>query len=399
MSDEFEKKSGKKIGIIAIIAVLVIAAIVGGIIYFNSRKQPDKIFEKAIEDAFNMGEKEGKKSAKVDVELTASVDGNNAEVKMINSILEDIKLKISSGIDLDKKIFNGNIVALYDNEEVINATALIQNNKMYYYLKDLYSKYIQIDEEYFEEAGLELASIFESGNIPVEKLSKDIEKILIEKVNEKELQQEEAELNGEKVQKTTLKLTSKDLAEIVRDIMKKYNEYQPTDEVKDLLEEMNESIEEINEEEMNLEIAIYTKGAKNEILKVIVTLAEEDYMVMVIDGENKSKNETLITISINENDSNVNNAEKVAEISINKENENNGTISMKAEIEGINITFNIKYSIDYNAKIEAQDVSNSISIDDLSYEDEEEIMNNIQKNQFLSSILQSFVPTTPVYDY
>ena len=72
---------------------------------------------------------------------------------------------------------------------------------------------------------------------------------------------------------------------------------------------------------------------------------------------------------------------------------------MKAEIEGINITFNIKYSIDYNAKIEAQDVSNSISIDDLSYEDEEEIMNNIQKNQFLSSILQSFVPTTPVYDY
>ena len=346
-----------------------------------------------------MGEKQGKKSAKVDVELTASVDGNNAEVKMINSILEDIKLKISSGIDLDQKIFNGNIVALYDNEEVINATALIQNNKMYYYLKDLYSKYIQIDEEYFEEAGLELASIFESGNIPVEKLSKDIEKILIEKVNEKELQQEEAELNGEKVQKTTLKLTSKDLAEIVRDIMKKYNEYQPTDEVKDLLEEMNESIEEINEEEMNLEIAIYTKGAKNEILKVIVTLAEEDYMVMVIDGENKSKNETLITISINENDSNVNNAEKVAEISINKENENNGTISMKAEIEGINITFNIKYSIDYNAKIEAQDVSNSISIDDLSYEDEEEIMNNIQKNQFLSSILQSFVPTTPVYDY
>ena len=400
MSDEFEKKSSKKIGIIAVVAVLIIAAVVGGILYLNSRKKPDKIFESAIEDAFNMTEKKGKKSAKVDLELTASASGKDAQVKMINSILQDIKLKISSGIDLDKKIYNGNIVALYGDDEVINATALIQNEKMYFFLKNLYSKYIEIDKKYFEESGLELATIFETGDIPVEKLSKDVEKILVEKVNAKELEQEKVELNGENVQKTTLKLTAKDIAEIARDIMKKYNEYKPTDEIKELLEEIDENIDNI-EEELDVEISIYTKGAKNEIVKVVATVAEEDYMAMVIDGEKKSKNETIITISINEEDSNIKNAKKIAEITINEENEDNGTIAIKAEVEGITVAVTAKYSIDYKANIEAENVSNSILIDDLSDEDANEIMENIQNNEFLSSILGNFMgaPVTSAEDY
>ena len=401
MSDEFEKKSGKKIGIIiAIVAVLVVAA-VAGILYINSRKQPDKIFESAIQDAFKMTEKADEKSGKFELEVSASIDGNDAQVKMINTILSQIKLKMSAEVDLNKKIFNSNLVALYGQDEVINVSSIIQNEEMYFYLKDIFSKYIKVDTELLEQENIDLSAIFETGDISSKDLTKDIETILIKKITSKDMVQEKVELNGEKVQKTTVKLTAKDVAEIVKDVLNKINEYKKTEEIEDLIEDLESEIEYIEDEDVYVEISIYTKGLANNKIKTEINIVEKDAMVIVIDVEEKDKNEKVVTLLVNEMDSNVSKAEKIAEIDIKEDNDNSGTMELKTEIEGIEVKLNIKYSMDYKAKIEAKDVSNSISVEDLSEEDQIEMMENIQNNPYLSSLIELFEEemTPSVYNF
>ena len=58
-------------------------------------------------------------------------------------------------------------------------------------------------------------------------------------------------------------------------------------------------------------------------------------MALVIDGEKNTDKETIITISLNEESSDVEKVEKVAEVTINKEDKNSGTVTLKVEIEGV----------------------------------------------------------------
>ena len=95
---------------------------------------------------------------KAEVELSAELEANDPEVKAINEFLKVIKLKLTTEIDLDKEIFNANILATYNNMQVISLDTLIQNERAYIYLKDLYSKYIELDEEYLE--GVDLSTLF-----------------------------------------------------------------------------------------------------------------------------------------------------------------------------------------------------------------------------------------------
>ena len=164
MEEEFEKKSTKKVGIIvAVILVLLVAAIMGAIILISNKK-PAKIFSKNVEEVFEMTDKELEdvNAGRVELELTAEVKGSNPQVKAMNGILSALKLKVISEYDENQKYFNENVIALYDNKEAINVSAMIQNDKMYFYLKDLFDKYIELDEEYLED--IDLSAIFEAAS-------------------------------------------------------------------------------------------------------------------------------------------------------------------------------------------------------------------------------------------
>lgn len=390
MEENFEKKSTKKVGIIiAVIVILLIAAAVGGVIYLNSTKNPEKIFAKTVEDMFEMTEKENAKSGKVELELSADIEANDPEIRAMNEFLKEIKLKSTTEIDVDKKILNENLTATYNGEQVISLDALVQNETMYLYLKDIYSKYIELNEEYLE--GVDLSTIFETTtNTVSEDLLKDIKQIILDEIEKREITQEKVEVDGENMQKSTLRLTPKELSEIVLKMLKKIYEYQPIAELAELIEDLEYEIDYMSDNKNYVDISIYTKGLQSKLVKAEILLVNvEDDEVIVFELNKKSENETAISIAINEESKKVSGATKIIELTVKEENENKGTITIKMNIEEeYSIALKIKYAVDYNAKIEARNTQNSIDINSLTEADANEMIENIQNNEILYGIIQ-----------
>ena len=401
MEENFEKKSGKKVGIIVTVVVLllVIAAIVVGIIYLNSTRKPEKIFAKTIEDTLQMVETENYRKAKIDLELSAEINAEDPEIKAVNEMLRAIKLKMILETDLDKKIFNETLTATYDDEQVISVDLLVQDNKMYAYLNDLFSKYIEFNEADLE--GVDLSSIFtatESAEID-ENLLNDIKQILVDEVNSRELTQEKTKLNDENVLKTTLRLTPNEVLDILIKVLNKVNEYENIPELQQTIEDLETEIEYSDETENYVDISLYTKGLKNDLVKAEALMINKDYdEAIVFEIEKNSENEYTISMALNEESTTVSEATEVMAITVKKENENKGTMSLKinAGDQG-SIVLNISYNMDYNANIEERDVSNSVNANSLTEEDAMEIMENIQKNEILYSIIQLMVMNTNSY--
>ena len=401
MEENFEKKSGKKVGIIVTVVVLllVIAAIVVGIIYLNSTRKPEKIFAKTIEDTLQMVETENYRKAKIDLELSAEINAEDPEIKAVNEMLRAIKLKMILETDLDKKIFNENLLATYDGEQVISVDLLVQDNKMYAYLNDLFSKYIEFNEADLE--GVDLSSIFtatEAAEID-ENLLNDIKQILVDEVNSRELTQEKTKLNDENVLKTTLRLTPNEVLDILIKVLNKVNEYENIPELQQTIEDLETEIEYSDETENYVDISLYTKGLKNDLVKAEALMINKDYdEAIVFEIEKNSENEYTISMALNEESTTVSEATEVMAITVKEENENKGTMSLKinAGDQG-SIVLNISYNMDYNANIEERDVSNSVNANSLTEEDAMEIMENIQKNEILYSIIQLMVMNTNSY--
>ena len=392
MEENFEKKSSKKVGIIitVVVLLLVIGAIVGGIIYLNSTRKPEKIFAKTIEDTFQMVKTENYRKAKMELELSAEINAEDAEIKAVNEMLKAIKLKATLETDLDKKIFNENLLATYDGEQVISVDLLVQDNKMYAYLNDLFSKYIEFNEADLE--GVDLSSIFtatEAAEID-ENLLNDIKQILVDEVNSRELTQEKTKLNDENVLKTTLRLTPNDVLDITIKILNKINEYENMPELQEAIEDLETELEYSAETENYADISLYTKGFKNDLIKAEVLMINKDYdEAIVLEIEENSENESTITMSLNQESTSVSDATEQIVIVMKRENQNEATISLKINTgDQESITLNVDYSVDYNANIEERDVSNSVKASSLTEEDAMEIMENIQKNEILYGLIQ-----------
>lgn len=420
----FEKKSGKKVGLIIAVIVILLALIGGGVFYFINQRTPENVFKTKVKDAFEMVEKEEKnvKSGRVELELTGSFKSDNTEVKLVNSVLKDIKLNSTTEFDLDKRILNQNITATYDNDQVINIDALMQNDKLYMLLNGLFDKYIDLSDEMEEEELTALTAFFEAeGNINNEKLLKELEEIVTGAIKKAELKQEKAELNGDNVQKYTLKLSSKDSVILIRDILVKLNEYLKDQSLEYTIEDLNDEIEDDDfEEEDYLLAVLYTKGLKNELVKARISLYADDEEMSAIEYVKEDKKATVsiiefedvvakIIIEKNETTTNVkilaamysSKLEELMNIEINESNKNEGTIKVTLNIEDVGaLTLNIKYKVSYNVNIEERNVSNNVKIGDMTEEQLEQIMTNVENNPILSSIIGYYEEMfTPSYDY
>ena len=53
----------------------------------------------------------------------------------------------------------------------------------------------------------------------------------------------------------------------------------------------------------------------------------------------------------------------------------------------LDVILNIKYKENYDVDIEKRDVSNSVAIEDLTEEELQTILNNIQKNEILKALI------------
>lgn len=397
---DFEKKPKKKVGLIITVVVLVLVALIaaGGFVYlkfFNNK--PQKIFEKAISKAFEMTEKTAKNEGKLDIELSASLNSTSQDMMMANTYLQMIKLNLTTEFNMDKKVLNQGISVSAIDEPVLSVEGLIQDNNIYFLLNNIYSKYIQVPSEEME--GVETNEIFNTENIEVsEKLVKELKQILLDEVNSKELTQENVEVDGDKLTKTTVKFTAKEIEQIITKLTVELYKISPVNDVKNIVEglEQIEIDEEDAENDNYLEISIYTKRLTGKIVKTeiaMINVTDDEAIVVTIAEKEDEKVE--ITFAMNEDSIAINKAVTMFTLTIKEEGENKGTATLKANIDetASSVTITAKYSIDYNAKVEPKNVRNSINANDLTEEDMNEMMTNIENNEFLYSIIQSLSTT------
>ncbi len=406
--ENFEKKSSKKT-LKIVLLVLLILAIAGAVTFFAFNKvnsKPEKIFDKAVNQMFKESDKiKEYKTASVELDISAEVKtiGNNlnpetaTQIKMISAILKDANLHTEIQVDLEKKLFDWVIAAQYENKDVINLEAIIQDEKVYFYLKDLYEKYIEVPTEYLED--IDLGSIFQTSKVD-EKLAKDVEEILKSKIENSELETEEVEIEvlgkDKKVNKSSMKLSVKELEDVCYDILDKVNEYQEDIEIKEAIADMQEVLKDSEETENYMNIDIYSEKTGNNIVRVDIALVnKEDDEVILIRAVKTDDKTWEIVFSINEDSIDVKDATDMIKIVLTEENENEGKISFTfmSEEEGMEATLNVKYKVEYNKDIEKKNIKDSISAEDMTEADLMEIYENAQKNEILKSIIDMGVST------
>lgn len=394
---DFEKKPKKKGIIITVVILIFIALIVGGIFaYFKLVKnKPQAIFEKAISKVFEMTENMPKNEGKVDLELTASLNSTDQDMSMANTYLKMFKLNLTTEKNDEKKVINQNISVSALDETIVSADLLIQNNKAYVFLKDIYSKYIELPEDTFD--GFNLNDLFESDvSGKSQEMLKEVKQILLDAVKTKELKQENVEVDDQKLTKTTLKLNSNDVEKIVEKLSNAANEFSAVNTAKDIVESKQLINEDENSSDNYLEVSIYTKRFSGKIVKTeiaMINVADDEAIVVTIAEKEDEKVE--ITFAMNEDSIATNKAVTMFTLTIKEEGENKGTVTLKANIDetASSVTITAKYSIDYNAKVEPKNVRNSINANDLTEEDMNEMKTNIENNEFLYSIIQSLSTT------
>lgn len=387
---DFEKKPKKK-GLIIFIVILaiILLALGGGYAYLKIANKPEKLFGKLIDEAFEL--KEDVKSCRMELGIAASVNTDNENLK---AIIEGLKVKSITEIDLNKKIFNENLKISHEDNSIIDLNALIENDKAYIYSKDLFSKYIQIPEE---DVG-DLKNVFTQTDTDNKALEKDFKQILKDELKPERLSQESVTLNGKRATKSTLKLTAKETLELTNKVLSKVYEYTKEENLKTLIEEIDTTIkdEEYNSKDY-IEISLYTQGLKSELVKAEINIVDMDYeeIVLLLEINIETKNKYEIRVLSNEESTKKEEAAEMFTVKVHLEDEHNGTIKVKMNLDensSIIIRMNVKEEI--NPTIENRDVQNSVKMNELTELEYMEIYNNLQKNEILYNIFLSLMFNT-----
>ena len=224
---DFEKKSTKKVTTIVgiIILALIIAIILGGFFYLKFTRKPERIFAKEIDKLFKMEENKNSKQEKFELDITASIDSDNEEIKMIDSFLKGIKLKVNLETDLNNKVFCETLIPSFIGQEIVSLDILLQDDNLYVYSEELYDKYIELPKEYIETPVISIDTVFEElseqyNTLTNEKLINNIKNIYQDSIKIGTFSQEKVKLNGATVLKTTKKMSTKEYTDILNKILK-----------------------------------------------------------------------------------------------------------------------------------------------------------------------------------
>ena len=260
---DFEKKPTKKTGLIIGIVILAIILLIagGGYAYLKISTRPEKIFNKLISKPLKINE--DVRSTRIELNLAASVNSDNEEIK---KMIEGIKLKSTTEIDLDNKILNQNLNALYVDDSVIDMDVLVEDKNLYLYSKDLFSKYVKIPEEELDDLGEVINSLFEENKIDFQALEQDIKQVLKDELKPERLNQEKVKLNGKRTTKSTLRLTSNEYLQVINKVLKEIYKYDKSEFIKDIIDQLD-SLKDYEEEIGYIDISVYTQGLIYKVVK------------------------------------------------------------------------------------------------------------------------------------
>ena len=330
---------------ICVVLLVVIAIGVGGFYYYFST--PKKIITSVINKAYENYEKLMDEGYDINpTKDTFKIDGNlvvDTNFPGFEKIKND-KINYTLGIDYKKHKVEAGANIIENKTSLINVITYIVNNKSYLSLGDDYKNLISMDED-----EVDLDEVFSADYLNVDKddinyLVKAYKDILIDSINEDKLEKssDKIEVDGKttNVTKITYKLNNKNLEELSKNItertldndelLTKLAKVTNTDKsvIKDNLKEEKKNLNV--PEKTNLTLNIYTKGFNNDF--VGLDLKSDDFTMNIV--------------------------------------ENKDTTNVKINVEGFDITIDIKeYSaekidLDFVVKAAGQKIKGSLVVTD-----------------------------------
>ena len=336
-------------GIKAIVAIIIIAILVGVAYYFLKPTAPKDVFVAGINSALDKSSQkleEDIDKINTTITLSGNIEANDEEVKQIASYINDGKLTYNMQVDKSAKkvLISANVD--YKNENLLNGKLLLadSDDNIYFYVQDLFDKYFKLnlkdvvdDEEDIDT----IKKMFESnGATLTEKIDLNKALSIVKDEIVKNLKDEyfsKENVNG--TTKNTMKLTVAELKQAVKNIVTSLinNEeflkcYEKPEELKKGLEEILEEIDDLNSEydSKNIEFSIYTKGMNNEVEKFEAKIpsSETENIVLTIVETEKNKFEIKVDVAEmgkftlnmevkNEKDTDINNIDVSDSVDIN----------------------------------------------------------------------------------
>lgn len=352
--EEINSKN-KKLPIIIVILLLVLISLIVLFIVVNPsaisifRSNTNKLSEK-LSDGLS-----GKYDSVIaNAEVTPKI--SNTGNKDLENIINKVNLKIEAKTDYKNKKLDYKVTANYNKNNLIDIDTIYKDKKMYISLGNMYPKAIEYDDnsvsDVFKKAG------DKNTEIVIEKTTKAFNKSLKKEYFKKS--KEKIKLNGKTINSKvyTMKLTDtniKDITESVQNILKKDDEYleaaskvfnESKSKIKKSLNNIDKDASVLNEE--NISISIYTKGLFNKFVKLKMIYGEATYELS--DLENNNYN-----IAVTE--------------------------------DKTTLSFNVKYSYEYNKTFKIDKPTDSIKYKELTPDVGTTIYNNLKNNKAYQELI------------
>ena len=399
MENTEEKKSNNSGLYIIICSILVIGAIIIGA-YFYFLGDNKKVFVSALNNMYN-----NLNDSISDIEDAIPITDKdtflihskmNIESEEENlQMIKDYNLSLDFGADYQNNEYTLKaLLANKDDQEILSALLNYNNQNIYLSSEDLFSKVIAITNSDIKDK-LEIPTLnidyytFARNNLTI------VKKTLSDFISSKDIKtnKETITINNKQEEVTTYTLSLDE--ERLDDLFKKLQTNISNDKevVKSLATLLNLSEEEVKNNLLeessflnDVEVSVYRKGILDTFIGATITINNETITYYDVDNyeELTSKDASIIrndqvtTIDLTKQDT------TLQKVTIENTDENKYIITLDMEdLKPVKI--NLELSVTYDVKLDLLDYKNSISIDDLTEEDQNEIVSNLIKT--LSSLI------------
>ena len=339
------KKSNK--GLVAVLAIIVIAILVGVGYYFLRPTSPKDVFVGGINSAFESSEKqlaEEVKKINTTVTLSGNIESSDEEINQVAKYINEGKMSYNVQLDKETKkiLLSANID--YKDENLLSGKLYYANGdeNVYLYVQDLFDKYFKFNLKEAVKDEDDLSSIQNMfngdasttvGKIDSKKVVTILKDTIVSNLKDEYFTKEK--VDG--LTKNTMKLTITELKQIIKNITTSLKDnqeflncFEKKEEIKegleDLLKEINEA--DTNEGISNIEVSIYTKGMKNEVEKFEIKLTNSKSEQMIMNMVETEKGKFVIDADIPE----------VGKVKLNIEVKND----TNTDIENVNVSDSVE---------------------------------------------------------
>ncbi len=384
MDYSFVEKERNGGGIIAFIIILLLL-IGGASYYYFIIDSPQKIFATMAKVILKEKEPEKISQIELDFELTPNILTENEDYKIYTNIINEVTINGTIGTDLDNKLSSASLLTTYKEKDLLDISylaELTEDGNLYLKSDRIFDKIIKIEAS--SEITKEDTNQQQEYDINLDDYQTLINSFISaikSAMMEAKYEKEYVKIDETYLKKITLNIDRLFVEKVYGELLDDESFIKSYAKIYDMTE--SEVIDELNQEMYDLEdfqetLSIYLTIIKNEFIKLEYLANGDD---LIITKENNtytyelSESYTTIYegyIKINED---VNNLKSI-------------TLNLGLLEEKTSFTIDLNYLYKENQTISKIDTSKSVSIDDLTEEDFNKMLDNISKNETILTLLE-----------